>query len=86
MMIKKIQLFPIATVILGLGALTISAINKSSLEELKKEIEGAKEDTKSILRYQEHKNNQIDRDLEEIREEISSCYEHFETFNSYEER
>lgn len=40
---------------------------------------------KSILCYQEQKNALIESELEEMRNEVASCYEHFEVFSKEKE-
>lgn len=40
---------------------------------------------KYILCYQEQKNAFIESELEEMRNEVASCYEHFEAFSKEKE-
>ncbi|MGJ0987127.1 hypothetical protein ACR76E_10355 [Thomasclavelia ramosa] len=81
----KRTLFPISIIAVGVGAFTIPILNRNKLKNLEEEIESTRDDVKSVLRYQEQKNALIDSELEGIRDEVASCYEHFEAFSKEKE-
>ena len=80
--VKK-KLFPVSIIAVGIGAFAISIFNK--LKNLEDEVKSTRDDVKSILCYQEQKNAFIESELEEMRNEVASCYEHFEAFSKEKE-
>ena len=56
-----------------------------ALKNLEDEVKSTRDDVKSILCYQEQKNAFIESELEEMRNEVASCYEHFEAFSKEKE-
>ncbi|HDJ1468005.1 TPA: hypothetical protein PPO51_003797 [Clostridioides difficile] len=79
--VKK-KLFPVSIIVAGMGAFAISIFNRNKLKNLEDEIKSTRDDVKSILCYQEQKNAFIESELEEMRNEVASCYEHFEAFSN----
>lgn len=82
--VKK-KLFPISIIVVGIGAFAISIFNRNKLKNLEDEVKSTRDDVKSILCYQEKKNAFIESELEEMRNEVVSCYEHFEAFSKEKE-
>ena len=82
--VKK-KLFPVSIIAVGIGAIAISIFNRKKLKNLEDEVKSTRDDVKSILCYQEQKNAFIESELEEIRSEGASCYEHFEAFSKEKE-
>ena len=58
---------------------------EDQLKNLEDEVKSTRDDVKSILYYQEQKNAFIESELEEMRNEVASCYEHFEAFSKEKE-
>ena len=56
-----------------------------AVKNLEDEVKSTRDDVKSILCYQEQKNAFIESELEEMRNEVASCYEHFEAFSKEKE-
>ena len=77
--VKK-KLFPVSVIVVGIGAIAISIFNRNKLKNLEDEVKSTRNDVKSILCYQKQKNAFIESELEEMRNEVASCYEHFEAF------
>ena len=77
--VKK-KLFPVSVIVVGIGAIAISIFNRNKLKSLEDEVKSTRNDVKSILCYQKQKNAFIESELEEMRNEVDSCYEHFEAF------
>ena len=65
------------------SSITLSSRNK--LAKLNERVDDTKEDVKSVLRYQEERNMQIQSELDELRDEVSCCYEHFEEYKKIED-
>ena len=63
----------------------ISFLNRNKLAKLNERVDDAKEDVKSVLRYQEERNMQIHSELDELKDEVSCCYEHFEEYKKIED-
>lgn len=82
--VKK-KLFPVSIIVVGIGAFAISIFYRKKLKNLEYEVKSTRDDVKSILCYQEHKNAFIESELEEMRNEVASCYEHFEAFSKEKE-
>lgn len=72
--VKK-KFFPVSIIVVGIGAFTISIFNRNKLKNLEDEVKSTRDDVKSILCYQEQKNALIESELEEMRNEVASCYE-----------
>ena len=72
----------------GIATSTVAAgkvkqwLKDNNLED---EVKSTRNDVKSILCYQEQKNALIESELEEMRNEVASCYEHFEVFSKEKE-
>ncbi|MFQ4640672.1 hypothetical protein C4V10_16145 [Clostridioides difficile] len=81
----KQKLFPVSVIVVGIGAIAISIFNRNKLKNLEYEVKSIRDDVKSILCYQEQKNALIDSEIEEMRNEVASCYEHFEAFSKEKE-
>ena len=82
--VKK-KLFPVSVIVVGIGAIAISIFNRNKLKSLEDEVKSTRNDVKSILCYQEQKNAFIESELEEMRNEVASYYEHFEAFPKVKE-
>lgn len=82
--VKK-KLFPVSIIAVGIGAFAISIFNRNKLKNLEDEVKSTRDDVKSILCYQEQKNAFIESELEEMRNEVALCYEHFEAFSKEKE-
>ena len=80
----KKAMIPISIVSIGLGIIA-TIFNHKRYIKVEKKVDSAKEDIKSVLRYQEERNNQINSELEELRDEVGCCYEHFEELTKDEE-
>ena len=76
---KKKVMIPISIMLMGLGVVT-TILNHKKFIKVNEKTDSAKEDIKSVLRYQEERNNQIDSELDELRNEVACCYEHFEEY------
>ena len=63
----------------------ISLLNRNKLAKLSERVDDTKEDIKSVLRYQEERNMQMQSELDELRDEVSCCYEHFEEYKKIED-
>ena len=63
----------------------ISLLNRNKLAKLNERVDDTKEDVKSVLRYQEERNLQMLSELDELRDEVSCCYEHFEEYKKIED-
>ena len=63
----------------------ISFLNRDKLAKLNERVDDTKEDVKSVLRYQEERNMQIQSELDELKDEVSCCYEHFEEYKKIED-
>ena len=63
----------------------ISLLNRNKLAKLSERVDDTKEDVKSVLRYQEERNMQMQSELDELRDEVSCCYEHFEEYKKIED-
>lgn len=63
----------------------ILLLNRNKIDKLNERIDDTKEDVKSVLRYQEERNMQIQSELDELRNEVSCCYEHFEEYKKIED-
>lgn len=72
------MIIPIS-VMTGVGVI-ISFLNRNKLAKLNERVDDTKEDVKSVLRYQEERNMQMQSELDELRDEVSCCYEHFEEY------
>ena len=55
-----------------------TALNRRKLSRLEKKIDTVKRDSNSILMFQSEKNNEMEREIEEVRDEVSSVYGHIE--------
>lgn len=82
--VKK-KLFPVSIIVVGIGAIAITIFNRNKLKNLEDQVKSTRDDVKSILCYQEQKNALIDSEIEEMRNEVASCYEHFEAFSKEKE-
>ncbi len=76
------MIIPIS-VVASVGVI-ISFLNRNKLAKLNERVDDTKEDVKSVLRYQE-RNMQIQSELEELKDEVSCCYEHFEEYKKIED-
>ena len=74
---NKERLFLAVEVLLA-GFAVASALNRRKLSRLEKKIDTVKRDSNSILMFQSEKNNEMEREIEEVRDEVSSVYGHIE--------
>ena len=80
----KKAIIPIPTIFIGLGVIA-TVLNHKRYIKVDKKVDSAKEDIKSVLRYQEERNKQMNSELEELRDEVGCCYEHFENHTKDED-
>ena len=71
------MIIPISVV--ASASVIISFLNRNKIAKLNEE------DVKSVLRYQEERNMQIHSELDELKDEVSCCYEHFEEYKKIED-
>lgn len=65
-------------VLLAGFAVAFTALSRRKLSRLEKKIDTVKRDSNSILMFQSEKNNEIEREIEEVRDEVASVYGHIE--------
>lgn len=80
----KKAIIPISTIFIGLGVIA-TVLNHKRYIKVDKKVDSAKEDIKSVLRYQEERNKQMNSELEGLRDEVGCCYEHFENHTKDED-
>ena len=80
----KKAIIPISTIFIGLGVIA-TVLNHKRYIKVDKKVDSAKEDIKSVLRYQEERNKQMNSELEELRDEVGCCYENFENHTKDED-
>lgn len=68
------MIIPISVV--ASASVIISFLNRNKIAKLNERVDDTKEDVKSVLRYQEERNMQIHSELDELKDEVSCCYEH----------
>ena len=73
---NKERLFLSVEVFLAGFAVAFTALNRRKLSRLEKKIDTVKRDSNSILMFQSEKNNEMEREIEEVRDEVSSVYGH----------
>ena len=67
------MIIPISVV--ASASVIISFLNRNKIAKLNERVDDTKEDVKSVLRYQEERNMQIHSELDELKDEVSCCYE-----------
>ena len=72
------MIIPISVV--ASASVIISFLNRNKIAKLNERVDDTKEDVKWVLRYQEERNMQIHSELNELKDEVSSFYEHFEEY------
>ena len=77
------MIIPISVV--ASASVIISFLNRNKIAKLNERVDDTKEDVKSVLRYQEERNMQIHSELDELKDEVSSFYEHFEEYKKIED-
>ena len=75
---NKERLFLSVEVFLAGFAVAFTALNRRKLSRLEKKIDTVKRDSNSILMFQSEKNNEMEREIEKVRDEVSSVYGHIE--------
>ena len=75
---NKERLFLAVEVLLAGFAVAFTALSGRKLSRLEKKIDTVKRDSNSILMFQSEKNNEMEREIEEVRDEVSSVYGHIE--------
>ena len=82
---NKERLFLSVEVFLAGFAVAFTALNRRKLSRLEKKIDTVKRDSNSILMFQSEKNNEMEREIAIIQEEIGSVYEHMEELSKEKE-
>ena len=75
---NKERLFLAVEVLLAGFTVAFTALSRRKLSRLEKKIDTVKRDSNSILMFQSEKNNEMEREIEEVRDEVSSVYGHIE--------
>ena len=75
---NKERLFVAVEVLLAGFAVAFTVLSRRKLSRLEKKIDTVKRDSNSILMFQSEKNNEMEREIEEVRDEVSSVYGHIE--------
>ena len=75
---NKERLFLSVEVFLAGFAVAFTVLSGRKLSRLEKKIDTVKRDSNSILMFQSEKNNEMEREIEEVRDEVSSVYGHIE--------
>ena len=77
---NKERLFVAVEVLLAGFTVAFTALSRRKLSRLEKKIDTVKRDSNSVLMFQSEKNNEMEREIEEVRDEVSSVYGHIEEF------
>ena len=75
---NKERLFVAVEVLLAGFTVAFTALSRRKLSRLEKKIDTVKSDSNSVLMFQSEKNNEMEREIEEVRDEVSSVYGHIE--------
>ena len=75
---NKVNLLSAVEAFLTGVVVAITVLNRRKISRLEEKIHIDKRDNRSILMFQNEKNREMERELEEVRDEVSSVYEHIE--------